>query len=96
MPLKKMTGMRSLKRCALLCERVTGADSGSNLHREKAAIKRQLLDFAQGFFKVLLDVVRKGLERRDVNYLGCRPQRSFEGSPKKFINADQERSERLA
>ena len=44
-------------------QRVPGTHSGTDLHRKIPALQCQLLNLSKRFVKILLDVVREGLQR---------------------------------
>ena len=56
--------------------RVAGPHTGADIGREIPPLERKLLDFAQGSVEVLLHVVRKRLERADVDDFGAGRKRS--------------------
>ena len=63
---------------------------------QQAALARQLQDFAERDFQVLLDVVAQRLQRRDVEDFGPVVQLAGERFADQPINAGEKRGQRLA
>src|ERR1700733_198625 len=81
---------------ALFGQRVAGADSRANLGGKIAAFEGELLNLAQGLIEIFLHVVRKRLERADINDLRRRREPSFDGSAEELVDADEEGCQRFS
>ena len=80
----------------LFHQRVAAADGGANLRHQQSALAGHGEDLAQRHFEVLLDIVAKRLERRDVKNLGGVAQLAGKRLADEAINADEKGGERLA
>ena len=76
--------------------RVAGAHQRANLDIGQAQLLEHAPDLDQRLGQILLDVVRKRLERRDVHHLRPIGQSPGETLPQQRIDRGQERRERLA
>ncbi len=83
-------------RAALGRRRVARPDSRAHRRAQVAALEGELLNFAQGGFQVLLNVVGERLERRNINHLGLTAEAPFDRLADQSVDADEERRERLA
>ena len=83
-------------RPALRYRRVAGADSGADRRAEVPALERELLNFLQRRFEVLLDVVRERFQRRDVDDLRFAAQPAFERFTDEAVDTNEKRREGLA
>src|SRR5215472_14903859 len=81
---------------AFVRERVAGAHCSANLRHEHAALSRELQNFAQRTFQVLLNVVAESLEWRYVKNFGLIYQIAAQSLANQAIDADQKRRERFS
>ena len=66
-------------RAAFVHQRVAGAHANANFGHQQAALAGHLQNFAERSFQIFLDVVAKGLERRNVKDFGAIVERAAKG-----------------
>ncbi len=80
----------------LVHQRVASADRGANLRHQEPALARHLKNFAERYFKVLLDVVAQRLQRRNVEDFSTVLKIARQCLPHQPINAGEKSGESLA
>ena len=81
---------------ALVHEGVAGAHGGADFRHQQAALGRQLENFAERHFQILLDVVAQRLQRRDVQHLRAILKIAGQRLPDKPVNAGEKRGQGFA
>ena len=81
---------------ALVHQRVAGADGGTDLRHQQTALARQLQDFAQRDFQILLDVVAQRLERRNIEDFGAVLEVAGQRLAHQAVDAGQKCRQRFA
>ena len=81
---------------AVLGQRVAGADRGTNLGHQEAALACHLQNFAERDFEVLLNVIAQSFERRYVENFGAIAQVACQRFAHQPVYAGQKGGQRLA
>src|SRR5580704_8874950 len=80
---------------AFVGERIARAHSCANFGHEDAAFSSELQNFAERNLQVFLNVVAKGLERRDIKHFSSVKQFPAERFPDQAIYANEKCGQRL-